>query len=106
EHKNIVSVLKVGNFEQFPFYFTFIDMELCELNLDVYIQRRWNDTLRTKVPDLVDVDNMPLQSRRAQTCGVMKDIANGVAFIHSKGLVHRDLKPQNGIASSEYTYLS
>ena len=33
----------------------------------------------------------------------MKDIANGVAFIHSKELVHRDLKPQNGITFSEFT---
>jgi len=35
--------------------------------------------------------------RAAQIWNIMADISSGVAFIHSRGEIHRDLKPRNGI---------
>lgn len=50
-------------------------MEIRELNSEIYLQPRWNDMLRTKVPDVVDVEDVRLKARRAQVGAVMKDIA-------------------------------
>lgn len=74
----------------------YLDMELCDLNLDTYIRRDWTKPgLRRKVPNFVDVDNLPLEFQLAQIGDIMKDITSGVAFIHSQKEVHRDLKPKN-----------
>jgi len=95
-HKNIVTVLKTGHLRDFDAHF--IDMELCHFNLDDYIRRTLPGQLRSKVPEFLDVDDLPLPSRRLQVHGILKDIINGVVHIHSAGLIHRDLKPLNGIA--------
>ena len=39
-HKNIVSVLRHGQLSNMPYYF--IDMELCDLDLETYNERSWN----------------------------------------------------------------
>ena len=57
-------------------------MELCDFNLEIYISRNW--TVR------------PWQ-RLAQIFTIMRDIANGVTYIHLLKEVHRDLKPRNGM---------
>jgi len=77
-HKNLVSVLSVGRFADSSHYF--IDMELCDRNLEDYIQ--------TSKVDIVRI------------WGIMSDISEGAAFIHSQSEVHRDLKPRNSIPSS------
>ena len=94
---NVVEILRTGELQQLPYYY-FIDMELCHFNLDDYIRRTLPGQLRSKVPEFLDVDDLPLPSRRLQVHGILKDIINGVVHIHSAGLIHRDLKPLNGIA--------
>jgi serine/threonine protein kinase len=82
-HKNIVSVLKFGQFSDSLIYF--IDMELCDATLKDYISGR-GEAQRYNWPDSV-----------SYLWEVMGDIASGLEFIHSKGWVHRDLKPYHGI---------
>lgn len=72
----------------------FIDMELCDLNLDTYIHRRWTTLIESKMPYFTI--ELPPSMKLAQIRGVVKDIASGLAYVHEHGEVHRDLKPANG----------
>jgi serine/threonine protein kinase len=71
-HKNLVAILGLGKFDSSHYY---IDMELCQSDLEQYIQT-----------SNVEIDRI---------WGIMRDISDGVAFIHSHNEVHRDLKPRN-----------
>jgi len=74
-HRNIVWVLDQGILDaERSHYF---DMELCIMNL--YQFRREH---------LVE---------EVEICEIMRQIADGLAFIHSHGAAHRDLKPENGM---------
>jgi len=75
-NKHLVAVLGVGIIDSHYF----IDMELCDRNLEEYIQT--SD---------VEINGV---------WGIMRDITDGVAFIHSHKEVHRDLKPRNSTPSS------
>lgn len=69
--------------------FYYIDMELCDVNLQVYIQSHW--------PPPPDGLHYPPNGEHLDLVwDIMQDIVFGLTFIHSKGLVHRDLKPENG----------
>jgi serine/threonine protein kinase len=63
----------------------FIDMEFCDFNL-----KQFNDTNWTSA-DAFYHDFFPKQA-----WNIMMQIAGGLVFIHAKGFIHRDLKPQNG----------
>jgi serine/threonine protein kinase len=78
-NQNIVTVLRHGEVRDAAFYY--IDMELCDENLEEYMRRHTSSgAAMTKL----------------QICVIMRQIANGVAFIHENRLVHRDIKPRNG----------
>ena len=74
-------------------------MELCQYNLrQYYLDSMWNFN------DLADPDpSQPVERapRMKAAWKIMKQIAEGVAFIHSKGYTHRDLKPVNGIPHTQ-----
>jgi len=73
-------------------------MELCNLNLDDYIYGGLKHFYGTKkFYDSESIDN-PLGC--LSFLGIVEHIASGLAFIHSKGELHRDLKPRNGIPNS------
>ncbi len=76
--------------------FYFIDMELCDFNLDVYIRRNFPQHLRGRVRQFLEVEKLTVEEKRGQILGVLRDIIAGVEYIHSEGEIHRDLKPQNG----------
>jgi len=85
EHANVVAALRSGKLPGSPYYF--IDMELCDFNLEIYIANQWINDLEKKY-------------RARQVFTILSDISNGVAFLHSHDEVHRDMKPRNGKASN------
>ena len=89
-HKNIVAVTKHGKLP--PSYY-FLDMELCDLSLEAFIEQKWTAPMRETVPYFTA--NPPPLKRMAQIWDIMVDLSRGVSFIHAHGEVHRDLKPRN-----------
>jgi serine/threonine protein kinase len=90
----VVSVFRHGLLST-SYYF--LDMELCELNLEDYIERKWTSLIIRKVSYFTN--DQPSRMRASQIWDIMQDISSGVAFIHSNKEIHRDLKPRNGRAS-------
>jgi len=74
-HAHIVSVFRLGEVKDSALFY--IDMELCDGNLDQFMRDR-------AAIELNDV------------WSVMVQITSGLAYIHSHGEVHRDIKPRNG----------
>jgi serine/threonine protein kinase len=86
-HENLVEVFDVGELA----LHAFIDMELCDGDLDDYNKSFWEHLAYH-------------QSSKMQTqpiWNIMKQIASGLAFIHRKKEIHRDLKPKNGYRPKE-----
>ena len=90
-HQNIVSVFDHGRLSAFLY---FIDMELCDLNLEQWIYRSWDHLTVQKLPFLTA--ELPPRARMGQVWDIMEDITRAVAFIHGAHEIHRDLKPSNG----------
>jgi serine/threonine protein kinase len=78
-HPNIVTVYQVGEFEGFPYIVTEL---MAGGSLD----------------DMVEKEG-PLAAARA--IEVIAGCARGLAFAHSKGIVHRDIKPGNLLAAED-----
>lgn len=83
---NIVRVLRHNFLPQSVFYF--IDMELCELNLDYFIREGWP----------ADFSESRYASRGIIVVwDILRHIVNGLEFIHGLKEVHRDMKPRNSL---------
>ncbi|PKC15739.1 kinase-like protein [Rhizophagus irregularis] len=65
-----------------------IQMQLCHSSLRDYLKRRDANLLATKKDPLNAID-------RHASIELFRGIIHGVAYIHSQGLIHRDLKPGN-----------
>jgi serine/threonine-protein kinase len=77
QHPNIVPVLHAGELEHLPYFvMPFIA----------------GDSLRVRMM------RGPLSVR--ETVSVMKDVARALAYAHSRGIVHRDIKPDNVLLTS------
>jgi serine/threonine protein kinase len=95
-HKNIVSILRHGVLPNIQAYY--IDMELCDLDLEKYIRKTWKDRLTDNI-SRYQASHSEAEVVRffglLYVREIMKDITRGLAFIHLEGEVHRDLKPAN-----------
>ena len=85
-NRHIIEVFGIGRTADNMF--TFIDMQLCDLSLDQYMKS-------IKTVNVVHAYSSHFSE--LQIWNIMIQIANGIAFIHSKGEIHRDIKPQNSV---------
>jgi serine/threonine protein kinase len=68
-------------------------MELCDLNLAEFI-----DGLASPNPLIPSfVTGGPPPMRELQIWNIMTQIVRGLVYLHSLSVVHRDLKPGNGM---------
>jgi serine/threonine protein kinase len=91
---HIVTLLNQGQLSNSSYFY--LDMELCDFNLENYIQQQWEQSMQEKIPCFTNDDMLGSQLKIAQIWNIMTDLSSGVAFIHLKGEIHRDLKPRNG----------
>jgi len=100
-HKNIVTVLRHGWLKSSPYYF--IDMELCDINLETFIYTESFDGFED---DFDSIGESPEDVRIQNMWPIMMDIVSGLWFIHEHGQVHRDLKPRNSSSRTEHSNFS
>jgi serine/threonine protein kinase len=101
-HQHIVGILSHGWFKN-PSGWYFLDMELCDLNLEQYIEYHWKSESSFDISQLPSIDsifvtetgpNLPEWFHNVWTIGL--HLALGLEYMHAKKIVHRDLKPSNG----------
>jgi len=83
-HPNVVQILDTW-IEETSFITTcFIQMELCQGDLAEFLHERYqSDAARKGLSSL-------------EIWGIFRQIMAGLEYIHSQGIMHRDLKPKNG----------
>jgi serine/threonine protein kinase len=89
-----VEVLRHGEKEYMSLYY--IDMELCDLNLENYIAGHSSSTVSIEWQALQSANiHIPANVKLAMILSIMNDITDGLVFMHSRKVIHRDLKPPN-----------
>ena len=86
-HRNLVEVLGIDSFPDTSYIF--IDMELCGLNLETFIDSEWT---------LIQASTRIRHVAFLEMLSIVRDIVSGLVFIHEHKQVHRDLKPENGFS--------
>jgi serine/threonine protein kinase len=77
-HPNIVKFLRTGALNSMGFYF--LDMEFCDLDLKDYIHT-------------VLIKNPPSNEKAVHIWTILRQVSRGLEYLHSEGIVHRDVKP-------------
>src|SRR5271163_1000164 len=89
-HPNIIEIFGHGRLRDNSVFY-YIDMELCDSNLEEYIQGKKD------IPRLLGWATAIEQGLGPFfLCSFMRQIVNGLKFIHEHSEVHRDFNPQNG----------
>jgi serine/threonine protein kinase len=100
-HENIVDILRHGRLNDWYF----IDMELCEFDLYEYIAHHHTDTISPAVAAIDTTSTLTVIVNKDCSAIVRIQnmwtigghIASGLKFMHTYKVVHRDMKPRNGI---------
>jgi serine/threonine protein kinase len=91
-HKNLIQIYNDGSLKNSTYYY--IDMELCEYDLKACMDPKLRPPSPTQFPN-----RLPSSSEQwftmTEVWTIMKNIANGLAFLHGHQEVHRDIKPRN-----------
>lgn len=90
-HKNIVSVFKYKR--DTPHFEAVVDMELCDLTVDNYIQGDWTPELETRVPCFATVSTSEVTL--SHVWDIMEDVTKALVFIHGQGKIHYNIEPSN-----------
>ncbi|CAD7695128.1 unnamed protein product [Ostreobium quekettii] len=81
EHPNLVRLFAMESDDEF----VYLALEKCQMNLSTLVSSKdGGELLHTR-------DGMPTE----YCLKLVNDIACGLAFIHARGIVHRDIKPHN-----------
>ena len=90
-----MEVLRHGELSYMSLYY--IDMELCDLNLEDYIAGQCSSMVSIEwqmSPESAKI-HIPSNVKLAMILSIMNDITDGLVFMHSRKVIHRDLKPPN-----------
>ena len=93
--REIIRILNYGWLRN-PYSYLYIDMELWDVNLHTYVHGERPDFKLDDWQEIYVPKDASLMIRFRNTLIIMKQISDGLKFIHDKGHVHRDLKPRNG----------
>jgi len=93
----VIEVIKHGWLPRNPSYY-YIDMECCTETLEDRIRIMGRNPLVYKGP-VVNGQPEPAiaWAQLLPVLKIMHQMSSGLAYIHGKGVVHRDLKPRNGM---------
>jgi serine/threonine protein kinase len=100
-HNHIIEILGHGWSDNYGHYY-FIDMELAEFDLFDYILYHHGtknlDAARRRAsfPVLVSKASSPFE-KVVNIYTIMRQIATALEFLHSRSMIHRDVKPRNGM---------
>ncbi|XP_053197179.1 eukaryotic translation initiation factor 2-alpha kinase 1 isoform X2 [Scomber japonicus] len=90
-NNSCIDIPTIKNFKEVQFHLMlYIQMQLCERSLKDWISERNTKPTEDQAPrcpyGCVDTEH---------TVNLLRKILEGVDYIHSKGIMHRDLKPRN-----------
>jgi len=100
-HENLIQIWQDGWLDPEESIY-FIDMELCAGNLCDFIKETldWGPFSCADHPRYLRDEEPPIWWRSSDIMRINFQLVNGTEYIHRKDMVHRDLKPQNGIRPS------
>ena len=85
-HPNIVNIIDIWTEDESFLTNCYIQMELCRGDLHQFLDSRYNV-------------EMPVPLSESEIWNVFRQIMKGISFIHSQGIIHGNLKPNNGTHS-------
>jgi serine/threonine protein kinase len=99
KHRNIVHVLETGSLSLNQKHYFYIDMEFCDLALSQYLDRNdnWAALCAIAPESRYFSTNVTDHQKTLNGLRIMRDIADGLSYIHSLHKTHGDLSSKKGL---------